>query len=274
MVEPTRVSSLAEIFGLIFAFFAFVVSGTGSKPPRSPSEPPQVPRPLPSTLPPPAEPPQVPPSEPPRMSEPPPAAPSEPPFDVRSVVALASHFPLLLRWLRTLSIPERDRQDVGQEVLIGALPRWASVVAPPGVSEAIARRNWLFGVAVHKASEYRRHRGRKADQLTDPLETAVRIPSGEPSAEELLLRLAEADEAAAEVDLETLRAATTPERWAVFYAHDVEGLPMSAIAAAHGLPMGTVATRLRAARHDIRTAIQRARAERTAEEQRARLRRR
>ena len=271
MVEPTRVLSFAEIFGLFAAFFAFVFSGTGGKPPHPPGEPPQVPPPLPSTLPPPAEPPQVPPSEPPRMSEPPPAAPSDPPFDVRSVVALASHFPLLLQWLRTLRVPERDCQDVAQEVLISALRRWAVLVTLPGVSEAAGRRRWLFGVTANKASEYRRQGERSRGRLTDPLETAARIPSGEPSAEELLLRLAEADEAAAEVDLEALRAATTPERWSAFYAHDVEGLPMSAIAAAHGVPLGTIATRIRLAKEDLRAAILRARAQREGEERRSRL---
>lgn len=251
--------------------------GSGGPPGEPPQGPPRPP--LPSTLPPPGEPPstgeppQGPPGEPPGTPpDEPTAAGDEPPPDVRSVVALASHFPQLLRWLRTLNIPERDRQDVGQEVLIGAFHRWASIVAPPGVSEATARRNWLFGVAVNKASEYRRHRGPKADRLTDPLEHAIRIPSGAPTAEELLLRREEAAEIAEEVDLERLRAAVAPEAWSAFVAYEVEGLSMKAIAAAHGVPVGTIATRIRTAKADIRAAILRARAQRATDAQRRRIR--
>ena len=275
MIEPSRASSLAGIFGLFAAFFAFFFTGGSSgKPPSDPPRPP-----LPSTLPPPAEvpaeplekPPQGPPAEPPSTNRKPAGKPDDPPPDVRSVVALASHFPLLLQWLRTLHVPERDCQDVAQEVLIAALRRWAVLVTPPGVSEAVGRRRWLFGVTANKASEYRRHGERSRGRLTDPLETAVRIPTGEPSAEDLLLRRAEADEAAAEVDLDMLRAATTPERWTAFYAAEVEGLPLKTIAAAHGVPLGTIATRIRLAKEDLRAAILRARAQRQGEEQRTRL---
>lgn len=269
MLHPTRVSPLAEIFGLFFAFFAFVFSGSG-KPPRPPSDPPEVPPPppLPSTLPPPAEPPQVPPAPPPRASEPPPAAPDEPPLDLRSFVALASFYPAILRWLAVLRVPRDDRQDVAQEVLISALRYWPGLEIWPGVSEAVGRRRWLFGVTVHRAGDYRQRPAQRREHLTDDVETfepARLLAHDAPTAEDLLLRRAEA----AEVDLDALRAATTPERWTCFYAHDVEGLPVSAIAAAHGLPMGTVANRIRAAKEDLRTAILRRRAQRAGEEQRA-----
>jgi DNA-directed RNA polymerase specialized sigma24 family protein len=267
---PSRASSWAEIFGLLSFFFAFVFSG-GSKPPRPPGEPPEVsPRPpLPSTLPPPADPPQRPPTEPPRASEPPPAAPDEPPLDLRSVVALAGFYPVILHWLAVLRVPRDDRQDTAQEVVLSALRYWPSLLIRPGLSEAVGRRRWLFAVTVHRASDYRQHLRRMARVTWPALEG--KLASEQPTAEELLLRRAEADEAAAEVDLEKLRAATSPERWAVFYAHDVEGLPMKVIAAAHGLPLGTVATHIRLAREDLRAAIRRARAQRIGEEQRARL---
>jgi DNA-directed RNA polymerase specialized sigma24 family protein len=271
MVEPSRVTFFAEVFGFLFGLFAFVFSGAG-KPPRPPGEPPDGPQrpPLPSTLPPPADPPQGPPVEPPRASEPPPAAPDEPPLDVRSVVALASFYPVILYWLAVLRVPRDDRQDTAQEVVLSALRYWPSLAIWPGLSEAVGRRRWLFGVTVHRASNYRRHLRRHMARFTWPA-IEGRIASEQPTAEELLLRRAEADEAAAEVDLEKLRAATSPERWTAFYAHDVEGLPMKAIAAAHGLPLGTVATLIRLAREDLRAAIRRARAHRIGEEQRARL---
>jgi DNA-directed RNA polymerase specialized sigma24 family protein len=257
---------LAEIFGLLSFLFAFVFSGTG-KPPRPPSEPPQGPPrpPLPSTLPPPAQPPQVPPVEPPRATEPP-GAPDEPPLD------LASFHSLILHWLAVLRVPRDDRQDAAQEVVLSALRYWPSLVIWPGISEAIGRRRWLFAVTVHRASDYREHLRRGMARLMWPA-IEGRIASEQPTAEELLLRRAEADEAAAVVDLEKLRAATSPERWTAFYAHDVEGLPMKAIAAAHGLPLGTVATHIRLAKEDLRAAIRRARAQRAGEEQRAAMRR-
>ena len=269
MVEPTRVSSLAEIFGLFFALFAFVFSGTGNKPP---SDPPQVPprAPLPSTLPPPGKPPQVPPGEPPRTPpDEPAAAPGEPP-DLRSFVALASHFPLLLGWLGVLRVPRDDRQDVAQEILITALRYWPNLVIVPGVSEAIGRRRWLFGVAVNRAGAYRRHRAQRLARITDDMaEPSIerRLAAAQPNAEELLLLRDET----AEVDLDALRAATTPERWTTFYAAEVEGLPLKTIAAAHGVTLGTIATRIRLAKEDLRAAILRARAQRAGEEQRARL---
>jgi DNA-directed RNA polymerase specialized sigma24 family protein len=288
VTQPTRIPFLAGIFGLFAAFLAFVLTGGLSGKP--PSDPPRRPLPstlpppagpprprLPSTLPPPAEPPQGPPDEPPRASEPPPSAPDEPPLDLRSVVALASHYALILHWLAVLRVHRDDRQDVAQEVLITALRYWSSLVAYPGMSEALGRRRWLFRVTVHRANASRGHRAQRMARLADDMaEPAIehRIASEAPTAEELLVRRAEQAEAAAEVDLEKLRAATSPERWSAFYAAEVEGLQLKAIAAAHGIPLSSAATRIRLARDDLRAAIRRARAQRTGEEQRARFRRR
>lgn len=276
VTEPTRIPFVAGIFGLFAAFFAFFLTGGSSG--RPPSDPPRPP--LPSTLPPPGEPPTEPPAQPPQGPPAPPPwtsgkrppAPGEPPLDLRRVVALASHFGLLLAWLGVLRVPRDDRQDVAQEVLLYVLRRWPGLAFPPELSDAGSLRRWLFGAAVYKASEHRRNRVRRRDHVTDPMEhgaTAPQLASEEPSAEELLVLRAEADDVAADVDLDMLRAATTPDRWAAFFAHDVEGLSMKAIAAAHGVPLGTIATRIRLAKEDLRAAILRARARREGEEQRA-----
>lgn len=273
----SRALSPAGIFGLFAAFVAFIFAGGSSGKP--PSDPPR-PR-LPSTLPPPAEPPpdapatppQGPPATPPTTRGKPSRPRDEPPLDPRSLIALASYFPTVVRWLRTLDVREHDRQDVAQKVLLIALKRWGALVTAPHLSEVTGRRLWLFAVTCNAAKHYNRWHASRRERLVDPTEDDADIPSGEPSPEELLSQHVDGIHVAADVDLGRLRAATSAENWSAFYANVVEGLPLRIIAAAQGVPIGTVATRLRAAKRDLRAAISRARAQRAGEEQRSRFRR-
>lgn len=200
MVEPTRFSPFAELFGALFGFLVSLLA-----------------RPL---------------------------APALAQIDRATAKAAMSFYPLVLRWVLRFGVPARDAPDVAQEALLGALPRWAAFVLWPGVQEAVARRQWLAGFAVRYASDYRR-RSREvptaADEIQDTRGTA-----------------APADEAFdARVALGELQEATTPPRWAVFLAYEVEGRPVAAIATIEGVPVGTVYNRLRLARRDFRAAMRR-----------------
>lgn len=198
------------------------------------------------------------PPSPPAESAPPASVPQ---VDRASALAIMRHYPAILRWVRRFGVPTRDAPDVAQAVVLAALPRWPTLPMLPGVSEATARSRWLFGVAAYHASDYRRAPVRR-EEPTDP----AKMPDS--TTHETPETAIVAREDAAEMGLETLRTSTTPERWTVFCAHDVEGLKMSAIAAIEGAPAATLYNRLRLARRDLRAGISRHRAQRTHSESR------
>lgn len=269
MIEPTRISLLAEVFGAVLTFFAFVLSGTRKPPPVAQPLPVPSRATLPSTRPPPAQPPAAPPGDPPSDDEPS-HAPGDPPLDLRSMVALASHFPVLLRWLHWLRIPPRDAQDVAQEVMIAAYRGWTLLTFQGRGSESAARRRWLFAVTANVAKRYRRGPHHRREVLLDDVEAALGSPIvrvEELNAEELVLLR----EDLAEVDLDKLRHETSAARWDAFLGCVVEGLPVIAVAASQGVPASTIYTRIRGARLDLRRAILRARTRREHEEARARF---
>jgi len=191
---------------------------------------------------------------PPEGSDDAPPAPSAQ-VDRASALAIMRIYPAVLGWMGRFGVPARDAPDLAQDVVLAALPSWAQIHPAPGVLEATARRRWLFGVAWNVASRYR-HAAARREEPTDP--------HGMPdcTTEETPETALAAREIAPEMALETLRASTTPARWAVFYAHDVEGLTVAVIATIAGEPVGTIDTRLRRARRDLREAIKRDRARR------------
>lgn len=292
MVEPSRFSFFAEAFGVFSSFLVSVlvaaglrrnpppawrralrpeggrrprVLAAGGRRPRSAAgSPPSAP--APSAPPPSGSPPSGSPPAPPRSPDDAPLAlaPTLAQIDRATAKAAMSFYPLVLRWVLRFGVPARDAPDVAQEALLGALPSWDAFVPWPGVLEGVARRHWLAGVAARQASGYRR-RGREVPAAPEEIED---IPDGAALADEAI----GARERATDVALNELEKATTPPRWAVFLAFEVEGRSLLTIAAIEGVPVGTIGSRLRLARADLRAAIERKRAQRTNEEHRAAMR--
>ena len=193
---------------------------------------------------------------------PPAASPARlPAADRAIVVALMRYVPDLIRWARRCGVSAGDAPDVAQEVALQAWRKWETSERAPE-----HRAPWLFAFVARAASRFHR-RSRKAPlEIRDPGEME-HTPDETPLPDE------PGDERARLASLEDLRAGTTPERWRVFFAHEVEGVAVAAVAKREGIPLGTAYNRLRLARRDMRADIGRRQAQRTGEEQRAAFRR-
>lgn len=158
------------------------------------------------------------------------------------------------RTLAQLGVPTRSLADVEQEVYRGVhrgLPAFdPSLAAQPEV----AIRSWLFGICERQAANHRRSEIRRGEVLVDveDLDTAFDAPTSEES-------LIEAERKAL---LHRLLATLEPRRRAVVVAYELEGIPMSEVAAAIGIPVNTAWNRLRLGREDLRDAWNRLAAQR------------
>lgn len=298
MIEPTRFSLFAEVFGLLTAFFAsaftaarlrrtwrpavrpeggrrapLLAAGRRRKPPTAPA-PASPPVPPSSGLSAPPAPPSGSPPVPPSGSPPvppsgsPPEEPGDgapPQLDQAIALSLMRLFGVVLRVVLRCGVPRGDASDVAQAVILHAIPLWPSLPIPPDELEGKRRRAYLARMAIGFASKYHAAAAKNEERAAH-IERA-RFPDLAPSAEDIALDLEANAERAAEVAIEDLRAATTPDAWRAFYAYVVEGLPALAIARLEGIPRATVYNRLRLARRDLRAAVERKRAQRATERQ-------
>jgi RNA polymerase sigma-70 factor (ECF subfamily) len=169
----------------------------------------------------------------------------------RTIVAVADFeavFRAELGWvcntLRRLGVREADVEDVAHDVFVTFHRRLTDY------DPARPVRAWLGGIAYRVASEHRRRahvRREIADDRIEPLDPR-RAP----------------DEALAEQQTRALvlaaLAGVQEERRPVLVLHDIDGLPMPAIAESLSIPLNTAYSRLRLARADFRRAVERARA--------------
>ncbi|MBK8257018.1 MAG: sigma-70 family RNA polymerase sigma factor [Polyangiaceae bacterium] len=237
MSHATRPSFFVEIFALFSCFFAFFFATKGKSPNTETSiSNVQTGDRTASTLPPPApiEPPKQPPSNEAGRERGPRETPSAPPVGL-----FASHYEVVRRWIRRLGAHD-ECDDLAQEVIAQAWEGWPRFEPRADDSQTVAFRRWLWGITMHHVMGH--HRARKRWVSGIDLDA---IPSPEANAENTLI-LAE---------LETLRAATTPQRWGCFVEHEVDGLKLKVIAANRGVSIGTVATWIRAAKLDLRGAL-------------------
>jgi RNA polymerase sigma-70 factor (ECF subfamily) len=169
------------------------------------------------------------------VSPPPPSA----PFDTGAV--FEEHFDYVWNSLRRLGVRDPDLEDVVHEVFLKIHQRRQDFDATRPM------RPWLFGFAMRVAADYRRlarHRMEASGvdvDATDP----------EPFADERVERRRQ--RAAVEAALDTLPL----ERRAVLVLHDLDEVPVPAIAEALGIPLNTAYSRLRLAREELRVAIRR-----------------
>jgi RNA polymerase sigma-70 factor (ECF subfamily) len=146
--------------------------------------------------------------------------------------------------LQRLGVPERDREDLTNEVFFRVHQRLGEYDRSRPI------RPWLFAFVVRVTGEYRRRPRHRFEELGgegDARDGAVSPPRSRSDAEEM-----------ARVALESLEI----DKRAVLLLHDLDGHSAAEIAAALGLPVGTVYSRLRAAREEFTLAVRRLQARR------------
>ena len=148
--------------------------------------------------------------------------------------------------LKRLSVPERDLEDLTQQVFLqvhGQLSKYDS---------NRPLRPWLFSFAYHLAQNYRalaRHRVELSIVAPERADSA-------PGADEQLITRQELELA------ELALTRVSLERRGVLILHEVEGHSIPEIAQTLDIPLNTAYSRLRLARQEYETAVRRLRDQR------------
>ena len=149
------------------------------------------------------------------------------------------HFDYVWNTLRRLGIREADIEDLAHEVFLKVHGRLVDYDA------ARPMRPWLFGFAYRVAADHRRLARHRLEVLGAPVEAVDPVrPADEHIAANEERALVEA--ALAELDL---------DRRAVLVMHDVDEIPVPAIAQELGIPVNTAYSRLRLARNELAAAL-------------------
>jgi RNA polymerase sigma-70 factor, ECF subfamily len=144
------------------------------------------------------------------------------------------------RTLRHLGVPERDIEDVCQEVFVVVHRKLDSFEGRSTI------RTWVYGICLRTASDYRRRAHVRREQTVDELPVVSTEADQENDVQRarhrkrLLALLDELDE----------------EKRQVFVLYEIEELEMKDIAAAMGTPLQTAYSRLRAARQILAKALE------------------
>jgi RNA polymerase sigma factor (sigma-70 family) len=134
---------------------------------------------------------------------------------------------LLRKWVMRLLVPRQDSRDVAQDVAVAAL-RSAHTYNP-----AVARpERWMNGIAVHTVAHWRDRARHRHEVVTDPEEDERRLDET-PTAEEQI----GAEERRLDV-LDSIQRLHPADR-SLLIAHDIDGIPMSEIAAQLRIPLST-----------------------------------
>lgn len=148
--------------------------------------------------------------------------------------------------LRRLGVPERDLEDVAQQVFLQVHRQLASY----DVSRPL--RPWLFAFAFHAASNHRSLARHRVELCVVAPEAACPLPAAD---EQLITQqeLELAEHALTRVSL---------DRRAVLLLHEIEGHSIPEIAKTLEIPLNTAYSRLRLARQEYELAVRRLRAQR------------
>ena len=130
--------------------------------------------------------------------------------------------------LKARGVPQRDRCDLVQRVLIGAWQAIASSRYQP--KPGVPLRAWVGEIARRQASTYRRSALARREELTDPDE--IRHESRQTPPDDML-----AEKEEQHLVTTQLKSASPMQR--ILIAHDVEGLPMAEIAKEQRVPLST-----------------------------------
>lgn len=159
------------------------------------------------------------------------------------------HFDYMWNRLRKLGIPEAELEDLVHEVFIKVHANLAAYEPSRPI------RPWLFVFAFRVASDHKRlarHRVEVLGSSVEPVDPSSPVDVCMEADQERAL----VGEALDRVDL---------DRRAVLLMHDVDEVPVPAIARELGIPVATAYSRLRLAREDLMTAVGRLRRSRSAQ---------
>lgn len=143
------------------------------------------------------------------------------------------------RTLRHLGVPERDIEDVCQEVFVVVHRKLGSFEGRSTL------RTWVYGICLRTASDYRRRAHVRREQPVDEVPTTSFEADQEQSIERSRHRQR----------LLELLDALDEEKRQVFVLYEIEELEMKEIADAMGTPLQTAYSRLRAARQLLARAL-------------------
>lgn len=147
------------------------------------------------------------------------------------------HLAFLWRILRYMGVPDADREDVAQDVLL------VVQVQLRRYEERGALRSWLYAITRRVVADHR-HRARfRNEMVRDVLPEVGKDEQGRLEARSHLSRLDDA------LDL------VSPDQRRVFLLYEVEGMSMPEIADALGAPLQTCYSRLNAARTRVTEAF-------------------
>jgi RNA polymerase sigma-70 factor (ECF subfamily) len=152
---------------------------------------------------------------------------------------LTRHESSVLRVLRLLGVPVRDREDVAQEVFIRVFRHLK------GYQRGRSFGGWLYRVSVNAANDYRSRAARAGQDETSWIEGL------DPRAESAL----DPDAGDLSRRLETALLALTERERAVFVLREIEGLETHEIARALGISGITVRRHLGLARDRLRALL-------------------
>lgn len=167
-------------------------------------------------------------------------APGEPKGDGPDEACLSayqSELDYLLRTLQRLGVGPADIEDLAQDVFLVLRRNWLQY------DPTRSLRPYLFAIAFRVASSHRRRRWREVPlPVVDGPDSAM-CPDG----------LLEAGQAR-NVVLKVLQSIPLPRR-AVLVMHDLDEVPVQAVATTLSIPLFTAYSRLRKARRELRSAI-------------------
>ncbi len=157
-----------------------------------------------------------------------------------------AHFAYVWGSLRRLDVREADLEDQAHEVFLKVHSHLHQY------DPARPIRPWLFAFAFRVASDYRRLARHRIEVLGAHVEA---VDPERPA--DAGIQLAE-DRALLASALDTVAL----ERRAVLMLHELDEVPVPAIASALGIPVGTASSRLRLGREDLAAAVHRLRKQR------------
>lgn len=149
------------------------------------------------------------------------------------------HAPFAWRVLRRLGVPERDVEDVCQEVFLVVARKLEEFEGRSSV------RTWVYGICVRVASDYRKSARVRREEISP---VAGEGPDSDKQLDVVALRQARAT-------LDRILDTLDDDKRAVFVLYEIEQVKMPEIALALGCPLQTAYSRLHAARARVQEAI-------------------
>lgn len=151
---------------------------------------------------------------------------------------LITSYPWAVGYLLRLGVPRQDALDIAQAAMLAALSKWSTFDAARVVSGDPIRA-WFKGFLTNVCLDrfrWRRTRREVPLELAPPESLAVPGHAGRAEAADLLQRF---------------QSATTPERWAAWWAYEVEGHAAKSIARLQGTSKSKAEWLIRCARDDL-----------------------